>query len=98
MARKVTTAVVAAFLNGQKKTVGNTHTDGKSLFLHGNRIATIDDRGYLLISTAGWGTPTTKERLNALPHVSVSTKNFKLYLNGKEWDGTWTAVAKVKAL
>lgn len=84
--RKVTETVVNAFLSGHAKYVSNTHTDGESLFLHGNRIARKVD-GKLEVTTCGWNTPTTKERLNALPGVRVNTKAHQLYLNGKAWDG-----------
>lgn len=60
------------------------------LFLHGNMIAekhTNKRVNKLRISTCGWNTSTTKERLNALEGVSITQKNFVLYLNGKEWNG-----------
>ena len=63
--RKVTEQITEAFLNGRKLTVGNSMTDGNSIFLHGNKIAWRDE-GELYISMCGWGTPTTRERLNGL--------------------------------
>ena len=60
------------------------------LFLHGNMIAekhTNKRVNKLRISTCGWNTNTTKERLNALKGVSICQNNFVWYLNGKEWDG-----------
>jgi len=33
-----------------------------------------------------------RERLNALNGVSIAQKNFVWYLNGKEWDGSWTKI------
>ena len=44
------------------------------------------------ITTAGWQTATTKERLNGLPGVQVYHKNFQLFLNGKLWDGNWIKI------
>lgn len=41
--RKVSEQIARAFLNGQAKSVGNSSTDGKQLFLHGNLIARKDD-------------------------------------------------------
>ena len=61
------------------------------LYLFGNLIAKML-KDVLLISTAGWNTVTTRERLNSLKGVSVSTKKGVLYLNGKEWDGDWVQV------
>ena len=37
--RKTSNLVVQAFLDGEKKKVNNTETDGESLFLFGNKIA-----------------------------------------------------------
>lgn len=66
--RKVTEQIAVAFLNGESKTVSNTSTDGKSVWLHGNLIAERGD-GELSLTLAGWGTPTTRERLNGILHT-----------------------------
>lgn len=63
--------------------------------LHGNQIARKDRYSYRIeISTAGWKSNTTKERLNGLPGVSIYQKNFQWYLNGHAWDGTWVNPAE----
>lgn len=63
--RKVSETVVKAFLAGKEKRVGNTYTNGNALFLHGNMIAY--KKGLEMnVSTAGWGTVTTRDRLNCL--------------------------------
>ena len=65
------------------------------MLLHNNCIATFDhDNKRLSISNCGWFTPTTKERLNALPDVNIIQKSFKWFLNGKEWNGQKTDVCK----
>lgn len=64
--RKVTKDTVAAFLAGTGRTVGNTTTDGNVLLLHGNRIAEKMPDGSIYATLAGWGSPTTRERLNGL--------------------------------
>jgi hypothetical protein len=103
--RKVTEQVVSAFLAGQSKTVGNTRCDEHSLYLHGNRIATrlnygseplSTDDGCIRITLAGWNTPTTRERLNGLPGVRVTTKAGQAYLNGQPWGGSWARVPLTK--
>ena len=58
----------------------------RQLRLHGNTIATLSDSG-MTISTCGWNTVTTRERLNGLPGVHVVQRNFELFLNGEPWDG-----------
>lgn len=70
--RKVTKTTATAMLNGNSKTVSNTtvfvRSDGvREMFLHGNKIAEHDPHlAVLRTSLAGWGTPTTRERLNGL--------------------------------
>ena len=97
--RKVTRNAITAFLNYEAGKFGNTEVrverlhgyDIVSLYLHGNCIATIG-AGELTIRTAGWQSNVTKERLNALPNVSIQQKKGISYLNGKEWDGSWIKV------
>lgn len=89
---QVTRTVVSAFIEGKAKRQGNTHTDGQSLFLHGNKIAEHREDG-LYISNAGWFSKTTKERLNGIPNLYITQKKYKWYINGGiEWDGTWTRI------
>tara|TARA_Y100000401_G_C8282425_1_gene204195 strand:- start:53 stop:406 length:354 start_codon:yes stop_codon:yes gene_type:complete len=63
--RKVTEDIARAFVNGQKKTVSNTSTDGVSVWLHGHEIIRKDGAD-VRVSLCGWGTPTTRERLNGI--------------------------------
>ena len=84
--RKITERVITAFLNGITYRERNTESRNQALYLHGNKIAWW--RGNeLWISNCGWKSMTTKERLNALPNVSISQKAGKWYLNGMEWNG-----------
>lgn len=62
------------------------NSDLRRLKLHGNTIAELSADG-LFITSAGWKTPTTKERLNGLPGVHIQQKNFQWFLNGEIWDG-----------
>jgi len=89
--RKVTQETVNAFLKGEKKTIGNTFTDGKSLYLHGNCIARKVD-GKIYISNAGWQSVTTKERLNGLLDMlgkaGIFQKDFQ-WFRMAESDNPW---------
>lgn len=89
--RKITKEIATAFLAKRKKANGATTTNGASLYLHGNEIARHTESG-LQITNAGWFSITTKERLNALPNVSIFQKADEWYLNGKQWDGQWITV------
>jgi hypothetical protein len=64
------------------------------LILHGSEIAKLTADGKLFITTAGWNTRTTFERLRHLPGVSIQTIRGTHYLNGKTWDGSWTEVTE----
>jgi len=63
--RKVTRETIRAFLAGKSRSVGNTSTDGTTLKLHGKVIAERRD-GNVYVTLAGWGSSTTRERLNGL--------------------------------
>ena len=85
--RKVTQEIAKAFLKGSRKSIGNTMTDGKAVFLHGNKIAERRETG-LHLTLAGWNTSTTRERLNGIAQIlninaSYNQKDFEPYLNGK---------------
>jgi hypothetical protein len=91
--RKVSKEIASAFIAGKRKTMGNTHTDGKTLWLHGNAIARRNDKGGIEISSAGWETVTTKERLNTVLYYLnagyVQQKNWQWFVGGKLWSNTW---------
>ena len=93
MVRKVTKAAVDAFYAGCKRTSSNTSVEltdtHVTLKLHGNAIARTD-AGAVEITTAGWNTVTTRDRLNALDGVRVCTHKGDLYLNDFPWSGDWT--------
>ena len=96
--RTITKESINAFLNAQKFNRQNMQVEVLPnvtlLKLHNNTIAYRynDPEKTLTISNCGWFTPTTKERLNALPNVNIYQKSFKWYLNGKEWDGSKTDI------
>lgn len=93
--RKVSKAIIKAFMAGESKRVGNTSTDGLNIWLHGNLIASRDSSG-LIVSDCGWQTVTTKERLNSLflllfragwvdIHYRITQSDFEWFINGEEW-------------
>lgn len=90
--RKITKEIVAAFMKRETKKIGNSRTDGTTLFLHDNAIAKWDAEGRLWVTNAGWWSTTTKERLNGLPGVELYQKDFTWYLNGWRWNGQWVRI------
>ena len=89
--RKITREIVNAFQNSRSLTIGNSRTNGESLWLFGNKIAEIRRDG-LWITNAGWESMTTKERLNGLSGIDIRVRRGTWYLNGFEWDGSWTHI------
>jgi len=94
--RKITQDAIRAFRNGNNFKRGNTEVrildNSRQLRLHGNVIAEYVADGGLWISSGGWQSNTTKERLNGLPNVHIHQKNFQWFLNGEAWDGEFILV------
>lgn len=78
--------VVFAFLENRKGQSYSLKTNGKELFLHGNKIAEKVGDSYA-ITTCGWNSKTTLKYLRIIPFCSVYTKGGRLFLNGEPWDG-----------
>ena len=84
----------SAFMNHIKFTSANTKikidTKGNArMFLFNNLIAIHHKDGLVSITNCGWRTVTTKERLNALPMVTIHSSRSVWYLNDMKWDGSW---------
>ena len=89
--RKVTQESVSAFVEVRPFKSGNTRVevrDGESfLYLHDNMIAHRSN-DTLFITTCGWSTNTTKERLNGVLRGMqiedrISQKDFQWYIGGE---------------
>ena len=74
--RKITEVIAKALKNNINIRIGNSVTMNGEVFLHGNKIAKIED-GALLMSLAGWNTQTTRERLNGIADVFGSKERFR---------------------
>ena len=98
--RKITTEAVHAFENNKNYRNTNTEVMGQGYFLHGHKIAehnslfSNDGNKSINITLSGWNTNTTRERLNGLQGVRVTTKQGQAYLNGKEWNGEWITITR----
>lgn len=91
MSRQITEIIVRAFMNDENKSVSNstvkTDADFTKMYLFGNLIARKEKvTGKIEVTMAGYGTVTTRERLNGIPGVSISQRKGIQYLNGKEID------------
>ena len=91
--KKITLEASAHFMSAKKFKKANTEVEVLPnvtiLKLHGNAIAYIynDPERTLSITNCGWQTNTTKERLNGLPNVHITQRNWEWFLNGESWDG-----------
>ena len=91
--RAITKQSIKAFMNAEPFKKSNMEVEVLPnvtvLKLFGNRIAYRynDPERTLSITNCGWNTATTKERLNALPDVSIQQVRGEWFLNGREWDG-----------
>lgn len=92
--RNITSRICDAFQSRRSLKIDNSRTDGTSLWLFDNKIAEWR-AGVLCITTAGYNTNTTRERLNGLRGVRVQKSRGKLYLNGTLWDGDWIAFSSL---
>ncbi len=91
--RVITRQSIEAFMNAEPFKKSNMEVEVLPnvtvLKLFGNSIAYRynNPERTLSITNCGLDTPTTKERLNALPNVSIQQVNYEWFLNGEKWDG-----------
>jgi len=85
--RKITQNAIKAFIEKKSFKSGNTEVRDNNIktefYLHGNLIAYKNKKGFY-ISSCGWETNTTRERLNGLlselnSKSKVFIKNFRMY-------------------
>ena len=75
-AKRIGAAIARAFAAGVAASAARTSTDGQAMFLHGNLIAKREADGSVWVTLAGWGTVTTRDRVNTLCHVLGSGVRF----------------------
>ena len=95
--RKITQRIKDAFEAGHSLTVGNTRTDGESVWLYGNKIVKTF-HGEVFATLAGWPTPTTRERVNGITGIGFHQEDFMPKVNGRPVDSReWINVGKERA-
>lgn len=101
--RAITRDAISAITNNYNFNSSNTvvecNDEERTLKLHGNTIIRYTMKNGWEISSAGWETTTTKERLNGLLDYfnkgKIYQKSFVWYLpNGIEFDG-WVQVSGI---
>ena len=106
--RKVTERIKKAFEQGTSLKIGNTRTDGTSVFLHGNEIIRRDINGLVFATLAGHNTRTTRERINGITDMGFHQVGFVACIDGEpvcedDWfiktlDGGASAYTAIPAL
>lgn len=92
--RKITKESIEAFNSNTNFKKANTEVVVLNtvtlLRLHGNTIAEKFHLPIkaLYISSCGWESNVTKERLNGISGVSITQKNHIWFLNGNQWNGS----------
>jgi len=81
--RKESLKIARAFLAKESARAARTTTDGQSLYLHGNKIAWHNPDGTLSLTLAGWGTVTTRDRLNTICRL-IGTGGFS-QMRGRQY-------------
>lgn len=88
--RKISEEAYVAFVNKRKFKKGNTEVrivNGLSqMYLFNNRIAEMNQDGETIISTSGWPSRTTCERLNAFINIRIK-KGSLIVRELFKWDG-----------
>lgn len=95
--RLITKEMVQAIKYRENFRKGNTTVEifnGTAfVYLFGNNIAQVSEKD-IFISTCGWETNTTRERLNGILSAygldKINQKNFVWYINGVELNGSKT--------
>jgi hypothetical protein len=74
--RQETKDIMTAFIERRSCHRQRSRTDGSAVYLHGNRIAWREPNGDISMTLAGWGSYTTRERLNGLCLLLIDCKPF----------------------
>jgi hypothetical protein len=85
--------VIDAFKAKKIKKISNTESTGKQLLLFSNVIAEWKNNE-IWITTCGWKTVTTRDRLQILG-ANLYVKKGIWYLNDTEWDGNWIEISSI---
>lgn len=74
--RKESVRICKAFIARKYAKGARTTSLGNDLLLHGNRIAWWNADGSVSMTLAGWGTVTTRDRLNTLCVLLFGSQQF----------------------
>lgn len=95
--RKESVKIAKAFLARKAAKAARTSTNGTTLWLHGHAIA-WHENGEIKATLAGWGTVTTRDRLNTLSRIMGKGARFNQSKGWQYFDGQEIATGDVVTL
>lgn len=96
--RKETKTIVTAFLAGKAASATRTKTDGKTIWLHGHAISWHEKDGTIAMTLAGWPTPTTRERLNAVCELAIGKRPFSQEHYDQRFNGDYISANDIVSI
>ena len=96
--RAETRKIMTAFLAGKSAISARSRTDGSNVYLHGNRIAWREPNGDICMTLAGWGTTTTRDRLNGLCELHMGKRPYSQRKGYQFFDDMPISVSQVIAV
>ena len=84
--RQETKKVITAFIERRACRMKNSNTDGQAVYLFDNKIAWYEDDGSVSMWLCGHGTPTTRDRLNALCEMLIGKRPWHQKKNVQYYD------------
>ena len=94
--RKITEETHEAFMHRRNYGKDNTTVENENgetyLYIYGHLIVKTD-KGRIVITTAGYNTNTTIERLS--PFATIRRAKGQMFINDFEWDGSWIIVGEI---
>ena len=96
--RAISVAAYHAFRTHSVWKRDNTEVTPEGVWLHGNQIVRRGPDNLVYVTTAGWRTNVTIDRLTPFVEPrSISRRNGRLFVGNREWNGEWAPLQALLA-